>query len=203
MQATGAVTSSGAGGPRDPGGSARERILAAATELFYADGVRAVSADRIIAAAGVSKVTFYRHFPTKDALVVASLEATGARERALIDRACAANPGRPADTLRFLATLAGELACRPGFRGCAFINAAAEHPDADHPVRAVIAAHRAWYTETFRRLAAELGVDHPADVAEELMMLRDGAMVAGYVGGPDAVAARLASAGRAVLLAHG
>ncbi|BDZ41746.1 TetR family transcriptional regulator [Paraoerskovia sediminicola] len=180
----------------------RARILDAATELFYAEGVRAVSADRIIAVAEVSKVTFYRHFRTKDDLVVAYLEATGARERELIDSARAQNAGDAVATLMFLATLAGDLACRPGFRGCSFINASAEYPDAAHPVRAVIAAHRAWYTETFRQLVLEVGVDDPAGVADELMMLRDGAMIAGYVGSPDSLTMRVANAGRAILRAH-
>ncbi|SDR84425.1 DNA-binding transcriptional regulator, AcrR family [Paraoerskovia marina] len=185
-----------------PASPVRERILEAATEQFYREGIRAVSADKIIAAAEISKVTFYRHFRTKDDLVVAYLEASAARERHLITEARTENAGRPLDTLRFLATVAGEVACRPGFRGCAFVNAGAEYPDADHPVRDTIATHRRWYLATFRELAEEAGADEPAEVAEELMMLRDGAMVAGHVGDATLLADRLTSVGRAVLLAH-
>lgn len=185
-----------------PHSPVRERILETASELFYRDGIRAVSADKIIAAADVSKVTFYRHFRTKDNLVVAYLEASAARERHLITEARATNVGRPEDTLSFLATLAGELACRPGFRGCAFVNAGAEYPDADHPVRTTIVTHRNWYLAMFAELADELGADDPAVVADELMMLRDGAMVAGHVGDATFLADRMAAVGRAILRAH-
>jgi AcrR family transcriptional regulator len=181
------------------------RILAAAAGLFYADGIRAVSADRVIAAAGVSKVTFYRHFPTKDALVVAYLAAVDDAERAAVDAARAAHPDDPAAVLRGYADVLGTESCAPGFRGCPFINAAAEYADPDHPVRAVVSAHRRWLVETATELLAALGVADAGPAAVELMMLRDGAMVAGYVGGADGaavVADALRRAGAAVVAAH-
>ncbi|GII99817.1 TetR family transcriptional regulator [Sediminihabitans luteus] len=180
----------------------RTRILDAATRQFYADGVRAVSADRIIAAAEVSKVTFYRHFRSKDDLVVAYLEAWATRERDALDGLRASHPDDAATTLREIAGFAGEMVCRPDFRGCAFINAAAEYPDAEHPVRRVVAAHRAWWVETLASLVRELGVDDPPAAAEELMMLRDGAMVAGYVGEGAGLAERVTRVGTAIVRAH-
>ena len=174
---------------------ARQRILDAAAPLFYSEGIRAVSADRIIAAAGTTKVTFYRHFRTKEELVVAYLEAQSARIR---DAAQALSPD-PCTGLLQLAEAMGAETCLPGFRGCPFINAAAEYPDAESPVRAVVHEHRRWlHAEVSARLA-RLGAADPDGLADQLLMLRDGAMVHGYVADPAAVTASLISAGRAIL----
>jgi AcrR family transcriptional regulator len=185
-----------------PASPVAARILRAAARLFYADGIRAVSADRVIAEAEVSKVTFYRHYPTKDALVVAYLTAVSRSERDALAAAVAEHPDDPATVLRGYAGALGRESCAPGFRGCPFINAAAEYADPEHPVRAVVAEHRAWLTGTATALLTALGVDDPAATAAELVMLRDGAMVAGYVGDPDVVAAALARAGAAIVAAH-
>jgi AcrR family transcriptional regulator len=177
----------------------RERILAAANEQFYAEGIRAVSADRLIALAGVSKVTFYRHFPSKDDLVVAYLEATAALERHAMERlrdqaddACGA--------LAAIARAIAEWSCAPGFRGCAFINAAAEFADPAHPARKVIAAHRAWFASFLGDLVGEMGIEDRERVVDELVMLRDGAMISGYLR-PDLTtsAETLVRAGQAVI----
>ena len=112
----------------------RTRILDAAAVLFYTEGIRAVSADRIIAAAGTTKVTFYRHFRTKEDLVVAYLQAQSARIRAAAEQLS----GDPCAGLLQLAEAMGAETCVPGFRGCPFINAAAEYPDAGSPVRAAV-----------------------------------------------------------------
>ena len=178
----------------------RERILDAATRRYYSDGIRAVSADRLIAEAGVSKVTFYRYFPSKDDLVVAYLEQQSAREQESVTAARANHEGDPAAVLRWYAGGVGELSCAPGFRGCPFINAAAEMSDPKHPGRKVVARHRAWLTTQVRELLTELKVDDVEARADQLMMLRDGAMIAGYLGGsPDEVEASLIAAGRAII----
>jgi len=184
--------------PIGRGALTRERILDAGAELFYAHGIRAVSADKIIERAGITKVTFYRHFPTKDDLVVAYLERRAAWERTVTLGASAAAHGDVDETIRMVSEGIGAEACQPGFRGCPFINAAAEYADATHPVRQVVAAHRAWFLETIQKLTGSIGIDDPT-VASELMMLRDGAMVTGYLSDPESVAAALLSASRAVL----
>src|ERR1039457_3577722 len=159
----------------------RERIVEAATELFYAQGLRVVSAEKIIAQVGITKVTFYRHFPTKDDLIVACLERRAQWERDAI-----------ADAI-------GVQVCSPGFRGCPFINAAAEYADPEHPVRRVVDAHRRWFRQTIQDLLDEISVPDPARVADQMVMLRDGAMVSGYLSDPSAVADALYMAGRAII----
>ncbi|AWB93635.1 TetR/AcrR family transcriptional regulator [Aeromicrobium chenweiae] len=178
----------------------RERILDAATERYYAEGIRAVSADKLIEAAHVSKVTFYRYFPTKDDLVTAYLAARAAEEEDAITAQRREHPDDPGAVLRWYADMVGQVGCSPGFRGCPFINAAAELPEDDHPGRRVIAEHRAWLVSQIGELLDQLGVADSAVRAEQLMMLRDGAMVSGYVGrAPEQVADALVAGGRAII----
>jgi AcrR family transcriptional regulator len=188
--------------PATPELAPRARILAAAGRRYYADGIRAASADRLLAEAGVSKVTLYRHFPTKDALIVAYLEGTAAAERQAVLAERARHTGDPAAVLRWYAATIGQLTCGPGFRGCPFINAAAELPDAGHPGRRVVAEHRAWLIGQAAELLTELAVPGAGAKAGQLMMLRDGAMVAGYTGrARESVAADLVAAGTAIVCA--
>ncbi|MGO4594874.1 TetR/AcrR family transcriptional regulator [Leifsonia sp. 2TAF2] len=181
--------------------STRTRILDEAAELFYAQGIRAVSADKIIERVGITKVTFYRYFRTKHSLVVAYLEQQGARERGQFDRVLTSS-NDAAEAFRVFAEAIGTASCRPGFRGCPFINAAAEYADPDSPVRKVIADHRAWYRDTFAAMLQQLGVTDPQAAAGEVMMLRDGAMVAGYLGDAQQVGQELTASIFAVVKAH-
>jgi AcrR family transcriptional regulator len=177
----------------------RERILAAATARFAAQGIRATSADRIIDDAGITKVTFYRHFPTKSELVVAYLQAQSAAEQAWM--LSTQHDGAPLETLRALAGGIGAASCLPGFRGCPFINAAAEFADPDDPVRTAVAAHRDWTLARFAAVAEEAGVPDVDAVARQLLLLRDGAMVNGYLGDPERVGAALEAAFTSVIRA--
>jgi hypothetical protein len=99
----------------------------------------------------------------------------------------------------YLAPAVVAESCAPGFRGCPYINAAAEYADREHPVRKVVAEHRAW----FKQQMAEL--DHPqADsAADQMVLLRDGAMVGGYLSDPGSVSRALLEAGRAVVAYRG
>lgn len=172
----------------------RARILAAAEEQFYAAGIRATSADRIIEQVGITKVTFYRHFRNKSDLVVAYLEHQAAAERGWLE-----GLANEADPFAAIAAGIGEASCRPGFRGCAFINAAAEFPDPEDPVRGVVAGHRGWMQGFFAELASRAGSADPEAAGRQLMMLRDGAMVNGYLGEAASVAATLAESFASVL----
>lgn len=178
----------------------RVRIMAAARQRFYLEGIRAVSADRIIADAAISKVTFYRHFPTKDHLVADYLRAAADTERTAVVEHRDAHRDDPAAVLVWYAEQVGAQACGSGFRGCPFINAAAEYPDTASPVRRVIDEHRTWLRSQAVDLLRELAVTDPDRVADQLMMLRDGAMVAGYLGDrPTDVEAALVAAGTAII----
>lgn len=181
-------------------GQARQAILRAATAEFTTHGIRAVSADKVIADAGVSKVTFYRHFPTKDDLVVAYLEAELERVQRAVRESGAGDASAEGTAGQWSSALAEEI-CRPGFRGCPFINAAAEYADPQHPVRGVVSRFREWMIGAIATALAAQGVGHAERVARQIMMLRDGALVEGYVSGdPQRVTAEL-SAGVGALVA--
>lgn len=173
--------------------AARERLLRAASETFYAEGIRAVGVDRVIAVAGITRATFYRHFPAKDDLVVAYLETVDAAVREQVG----AVPSDPQDAAGFLRALAegvGDELCGRAFRGCPFINAAAEFADAAHPVHRAVVVHRRWLTDTLTRAFGVAGHRDPAEASRRFVMLRDGAMVAGYLGDPRTARATLLAA---------
>jgi AcrR family transcriptional regulator len=160
----------------------RERILDAASRRYYADGIRAVSADRLIAEAGVSKVTFYRHFPTKDDLVVAFLDAQAAAARDDLTRVRLQPDGARAVLAAIAAGGKVGLQC-DRFRGCEFINTAAEYCDPDHPVRVVVDAHRTWVRDIMADALTELGHPHPFATAQLLFTMRTGIVVASSLEG--------------------
>jgi AcrR family transcriptional regulator len=168
---------------------AKGRILDTANELFYEDGIRNVGVDRIIAASAVTKATFYKHYRAKDNLIVEYITSRHERARAEIEAIIATAPDSATALQEFVNAIVAEIAI-PGFRGCPFINAAAEFPESDHPVRQVVTAHREWYVETLAQLLREMGHPVPGDAADELLLARDGALSGGYAG--DSVAASAA-----------
>ena len=179
------------------GSATRARILTAAKDLFYTHGIRATSADRIIEQVGITKVTFYRHFRTKSDLVVAYLQEQAAAEQSWMQSM--RRTGDAEGSLRAFAEGIGSASCSPGFRGCAFINAAAEYPDEEDPVRLAVDAHRRWMVHLFEEIAGDAGVDDAESAARQLMIVRDGAMVNGYLGDSSSVAASLGAAFVAII----
>ncbi|ADJ45767.1 TetR family transcriptional regulator [Amycolatopsis mediterranei S699] len=169
---------------------ARARLLASASRLFYAEGLHSVGIDRVIADAGVTRATLYRHFPGKDDLLVAYLSEVDKAIRAQVEAARTATPGAsPEDIVQAVAATIADGIRSPGFRGCAFLNAAAEYPDPAHPVHQAVLAHRQWFLETVTELLAETGETAPEPAARHFVMLRDGAMAAGCLTDPAPVCA--------------
>lgn len=174
-------------------GTARDRLLEAASRVFSGEGIHVTPVDRVIAEAGVTRATFYRHFPGKEDLIVAYIQRRDQAIRSAAQEAAKAATD-PSDLLRALVDGVAEEVCQPAFRGCPFINAAAEYPDPDHPVRRAVAEHRAWFHQCLADALAMAGHADPQSGAWTLAMLRDGAMVAGYLEDPDAVRERLTQA---------
>ncbi|WP_446666948.1 TetR/AcrR family transcriptional regulator [Flexivirga sp. B27] len=165
---------------------ARTRLLGTASELFYAEGLHSVGVDRIISAAPVTRATFYRHFPSKDDLVVAYLTRADEAIRAQVDAVRTAGP-TPDDIVRDVARTITDAIRSDGFRGCAFLNAAAEYPDPDHPVHRAVRTHRDWFLATVAELFADAEEIDPEPAARHFVMLRDGAMAAGCLTDPEPV----------------
>ena len=156
--------------------SARERLLAAADELFYAEGVHTVGIDRIIERAGVAKASLYSSFGSKEELVRAYLEGRHEirRKRMLAGLQRFDNPR---DRLLGVFDVLAELTATPGFRGCAFYNASAESVAQGGAVEQVSNANRAWTRGLFTELARDAGVPDPAALADQLMIVYDGTSV--------------------------
>jgi len=160
----------------NPRPTARERLLAAADELFYAEGVHTVGIDRVIEHAGVAKASLYSLFGSKDELVRAYLqgrhEARRVRLQAALDRL-----DNPRDRLLCVFDVLAELAASTSFRGCAFYNASAEERTGTGAVAEVCATNRAWTRELFLGLASDAGAHDPEALAAQLMILYDGSTV--------------------------
>ncbi|WP_426503370.1 TetR/AcrR family transcriptional regulator [Dactylosporangium sp. McL0621] len=165
---------------------ARDRLMAVATALFYAEGIHAVGIDRIIAGAGVAKATFYHHFASKDELVRGYLVEEYQRQRNALEAVHRAAAG-PREALLGIFELLVDNAAHPRFRGCPFTNAAAEYPDPDHPVRRTIADYRSWNRGLFRDLLAASAHPDPDGTATILMAIRDGIVVGGALDDPAAL----------------
>ena len=158
--------------------AARERILETAFRLFYANGIRAVGVDRIIAESGVAKATFYKHFPAKDDLVVAYLDKVDGVWTGQLKAAAGAAGPAPADQLVGLFDALRSACRRDGYRGCAFINAAAESQPGT-PVHDRTVAHKAAVLAWVRDLAAQAGASDPDALARSLTLLLDGGLASG------------------------
>jgi AcrR family transcriptional regulator len=164
---------------------ARERLLATAGALFYREGIRSVGVDRILTEAPSTRATFYRHFPSKDDLIVAYLGGVDAGIRAEVRAAVEGAPSA-ADAVRAVGATVADALGRPGFLGCALLRAAAEFPHADDPIHRAVAEHRAWFAATMtdlfaRAFGAEPGRPRPGHAAQHFVMLRDGAMAAAHI----------------------
>lgn len=166
--------------------SPRRRLLDTATRLFYQEGIHAVGIDRIIAEAGVAKATFYNHFPAKDDLVAAYIEEQDRLGRTAV----AALPKQP--PRKMIAAIMGrisEAVTSGGWRGCPFLNAAAEYPDPASKVRQAIDARRAWYHDSLRGLLAAAGDPAPSVTASLLVAVADGLLEGAYLDDPEKIPA--------------
>jgi AcrR family transcriptional regulator len=155
----------------------RERILAAASDLFYRHGIRAVGVDAIAEAAGTNKMTLYRHFESKDELVAEYLRHLAAESDLVWQEIAQAHPGNARAQLdAWIEAMAGHIA-NTEERGCALANAAIELPEKGHPARPVIETFKKDQRERLAELCRTAGLSQPELVADELFLLLEGARV--------------------------
>jgi AcrR family transcriptional regulator len=159
-----------------PEGSPRERLLAAAHELFYGEGIHTVGIDRVIERAGVAKASLYSAFGSKDELVRAYLiDRFDARQRRVAQHL--ERHHDPRERLLAVFDALAERIAEPDFHGCAFVRACAE-TSASKPVRSVCEDARSWMRGVFVDLCRATGVAAPEALAQQLGLLYDGAVVA-------------------------
>ena len=178
-------------------GSARERLLAAADELFYSEGVQTVGIDRIIERAGVAKASLYNTFGSKEALVRAYLDG---RRDSLVGRLekAIASGATPREQILAIFASQAEVMRRPTFRGCAFQAASAEAVRGSQ-VEAATDEYRAWFRARLTSLCTELGAADPSALAVQLQLIYDGATASARMDRTD-VAGTAAQAAVAALL---
>jgi AcrR family transcriptional regulator len=181
--------------------SPRERILAAARELFYRDGIRAVGVDAIAAAAQTNKMTLYRQFASKDELVAEYLGELAADGDARWEALRAEFPGDAQAQLRAVLRRVSEFAGECNGRGCALANAAVELPELNHPARKIIEAHKARQMQRLAQLCREAGVAKPERLADEIFLLIEGARVSVQSFGREGPGSRLYALAEGLLAA--
>jgi AcrR family transcriptional regulator len=162
-------------------------VLDAAASLFYGEGIHAVGLQRVIDECGCGKNLLYSHFPSKDDLVAAYLERMRDAWNTTLRRELAPDDGDPAAQLIGVVRAAGRDVGTPGYRGCAFLNAAAEYPDSGHPVHELCAAHVTSIAAVLHQLATDAGLQDAQAVTDRLMLVVNGLRASGAALGTPAV----------------
>ncbi len=182
--------------------STRDRLVSVGAERFYRAGFQAVGLDEILDEVGITKTAFYKHFESKDDLIVAVLQA---RDRIDMEEWTAFMRARghtsPSAELLAVFDLLHEWFARPDFRGCLFMNAATEFPSPNHPIHQAAAKHGENLQRVLHDLAARAGATAPGELASQLMLLVTGAIAARHSGG-DLNSAMTAKATAEVLVAR-
>ncbi|MCK7614688.1 TetR/AcrR family transcriptional regulator [Roseibium sediminicola] len=168
--------------------SRRDDLIETALRLFYKGGYTATGIDKILAEAGVAKMTLYKHFPSKDDLILAVLERRDEQFRAwLFAEMEKAGSDPRAQLLTMFDALEswfrGEAFKQLGFNGCAFIHAAGEFGDLKHPAHQMAAAHKKRVVDHLETLCREAGAKDPQALAEQLALLKEGAIATAHVRG--------------------
>jgi AcrR family transcriptional regulator len=194
------------GQPQKPAASAGgekragERVFEVAADLFYRESIRSVGVETIVQQAGVSKISLYRSFESKDDLIVAYLKNRNAEYWRNADRIVAAKRGNPRAQLRALLDYIVDRTTTPGYRGCPFINFAAEFPDASHPGHRVVEENKREMRQRLANLSKAIGASRPAQLADALFLLIEGAYASSQtLGGRHGPAAALSSAADALI----
>ena len=179
--------------------SKREQLVDTARRLFYENGIHATGIDKILAEAGVSKMTLYKHFKSKEELVLAAIRRHDEEMRNEFVREVERRASSPLERLFAVFDVLGEWCGADDFQGCPFINAAAEYGEPESPIRQACAEHNRIFHTYMRDLAAAAGVAEAEELARQLVSLFQGAIVIAYVNG-EADAAKVAKNAARILL---
>ncbi len=179
----------------------RDHLVDTALKLFCRDGFHATGIDTILAEAGVAKMTLYKHFKSKDELILAALRRQDEQFRNWFMRSVERRGRTSAERLVAIFDVLEERCSDRGYRGCAFINASAEYGSHDDPIHAVAAESKRLTCAYLRELAVGVGAQDPEELARQLMLLMEGAIVLTQVTGEPG-ATRQAQKAASVLIRH-
>jgi len=177
----------------------RDQLIDAAMKLFCEEGFQATGVDRILKEAGVAKMTLYNHFKSKDELVLAALRRRDEIFRNEFMRSVESKADTPAGRLEAIFDVLHDWFTSDDFRGCVFINAAAEYPNSGCPVRAVVAEHIRLMRDYMRDLARKAGAEDPDSMADTLSLLTEGAINMAQAGLKKEAAHKARAAARPLL----
>ena len=161
----------------------REHLVAVAQRMFCVRGFHAVSVDEILAEAGVARMTLYKNFDSKEELIIATLRREDLAFRQWLASFVESQSTKPAERIGSLFTGLHERFTAEGYYGCAFIRASVEFPSVTHPVHVVATEHKEMIRSYFRGLAAQANVRNPSQLAEQIYLLFEGAIVASQIDG--------------------
>jgi AcrR family transcriptional regulator len=176
----------------------RERIISTARDLFRKHGIRGIGVDAIADVAGTNKMTLYRHFGSKDDLVIACLREVARDAEAVWNGFEAAHPDDPLAQLHAWVRCGAECALGDG-RGCDMVNAAVELAESDHPARCVIEAFKTAQRDRLAKLCRNAGIAKADLLADALSLLLEGARVSHQSAGVEGPCARFIAIGEAVI----
>lgn len=179
--------------------SKRDQIVDTALDLFYRNGFNATGIEKVLSDAGVARMTLYNHFKSKEELILAVLRLRDERFRDWLARCVEKNADTPRDRLLALFDAHAEWFAEEGFRGCLFINAAAEFSGNSDSIHRIAAEHKRLITSFIRGLAVAAGAKNPDVLADQISLLLEGAIVSAQVLG-DGVWARKARNAAEVLI---
>ena len=155
----------------------RDELVRKALQVFYRDGFHATGMDRLVVETGVSKTSMYKHFRTKEELILAVLRLRDENFRNWFVRRIEELAYTPADQLLAAFDALGEWFREDNFRGCMFIKAGAEYQDPDHPIHVQAGEHKRLLLEYFTDLCRKAGAQDPDKLACQLLLLKEGAIV--------------------------
>lgn len=160
----------------------RDELVCEALKVFYRDGFHATGMDKLVAETGISKTSMYKHFRTKEELILAVLHLRDENFRNWVFAAMEARGKSPRAQLLALFDVLHEWFEQDDFRGCMFIKAASEYQEAAHPIHAQAAEHKKLFLNHITKLAKAGGAARPDELARQLTLLKEGAIVTAHLG---------------------
>jgi len=176
----------------------KDKVFQTAARLFYQHGYRAIGVDTLAEESGIGKMTLYRHYPSKDDLIVAYLKDSNEIFWRNFEEITKDAPTPREKLLAFFASLQDYVGT-PACYGCPFLNVATEYPQTDYPGHQVALEHKQSVRARFRQLAKEAGAKKPDVLADQLFLLMDGAYMASRMFGMKNPASHLASAAKILI----
>ena len=179
--------------------SKRDELVQNALRAFYAGGFHAIGMDRLAKETGVSKTAIYKHFRTKDELILATLRLRDEQFRNWLVRRVEALADNPKDQLLAIFTALGEWFDEPEYQSCMFIKASSEYQDHGDPIHQTAADHKKLLLKYFTNLADKAGLCEPEQVARQLLVLKEGAIVLAHLNTADSIADSARAAAQTII----